>query len=250
MAIDKVRLRNTLKKLRQIEFDRSDASNLAMTPQEMLDFLAMLAGLKPVYLLGRGFEDPTWIKGIIALAKDAKLHVFSGPRWEAGPEQDGLSDVYADILAEPPAKTTPVTYISKLRNVASELASITSGCSITIKQEARLLGYPLCCVRDHYYRGRMMKDAMHQMLLRTSGGSIPEMQRLIRYDVEMTPTTPEEVAGIQAATRLIWAPFTSFCMCLSCASTSNSPARLISNQFETLARLIDARLVAEIEQTV
>ena len=53
-SVDKPRLRNALKKLRRIPFDRGDPYNQAIAPQEMLDFLAMISGLKPVVLIGRG----------------------------------------------------------------------------------------------------------------------------------------------------------------------------------------------------
>ena len=45
-------LRNALKKLRAVPFDRNEYANVMIAPQEMLDFLAMVAGIKPVYLLG------------------------------------------------------------------------------------------------------------------------------------------------------------------------------------------------------
>ena len=61
MSVNKPRLRSALKKLRQVRFDRSDSANVGMAPQEMLDFPAMLAGLKPVCLVGRGFDDPDWV---------------------------------------------------------------------------------------------------------------------------------------------------------------------------------------------
>jgi hypothetical protein len=48
-TIDRSRLRQALRKLREIPFSRDDLSNVATAPQEMLDFLAMLAGLKPVF---------------------------------------------------------------------------------------------------------------------------------------------------------------------------------------------------------
>ena len=63
-SVDKPRLRNALKKLRRIPFDREDPYNLATAPLEMLEFLAMIAGLKPVVLIGRGFDDQNWIKGV------------------------------------------------------------------------------------------------------------------------------------------------------------------------------------------
>jgi hypothetical protein len=84
-TIDKFRLRQALRKLRQIPFNRDDPADAATAPQEMLDFLAMLAGLKPVVLLGRGFDDHRWIAGVSAIARKMSLHLVTGPKWEAEP---------------------------------------------------------------------------------------------------------------------------------------------------------------------
>lgn len=83
MQPNKSLLRSTLRELRGIEFDRTEYANLAMAPQEMLDFLATLDGLKPVYLLGRGFDDPNWIKGVQEIANKKRLHIVPGAYWGA-----------------------------------------------------------------------------------------------------------------------------------------------------------------------
>ena len=85
-SVDKPRLRNALNKLRRIPFDRGDPYNQAIAPQEMLDFLAMISGLKPVVLIGRGFDDPQWVKGVKSIANEMRLHVIQGLKWHAQPE--------------------------------------------------------------------------------------------------------------------------------------------------------------------
>ena len=77
---DKSRLRNTLKKLSRLAPGDGDPQP---TAQEALDFLAMMAGIKPVMLLGRGYNDPMWIKGVLQIAADSKLHIVEGPYWDA-----------------------------------------------------------------------------------------------------------------------------------------------------------------------
>ena len=49
---NKARLRNTLKKLAAIGVGPGDGHDHATAAQEALDFLAMMAGLKPVLMLG------------------------------------------------------------------------------------------------------------------------------------------------------------------------------------------------------
>ena len=73
---NKSRLRNTLKKLNKIPSDRTEMTEAQAGAQEALDFLAMMAGVKPVMLLGRGYNDPIWIKGVLQVAADAKLAIW------------------------------------------------------------------------------------------------------------------------------------------------------------------------------
>ena len=100
MTLSKAQLRSTLHKLRQLPLDHSDATNVRMVPQEMLDFLAMLVGLKPVYLGGRGFDDGVWIDGLMALSQQMraiKLRVLEGPGSHAQPRHLGLPQWYGEL---------------------------------------------------------------------------------------------------------------------------------------------------------
>ena len=102
MNIDKPRLRNALKKLRQVPLDHTNPANVAMAPQEMLDYLAMLAGLKPVCLVGRGFDDSDWVAGVERLAREMRLQVVNGAKWHAESEHAGLPDWYSDVAPTGP----------------------------------------------------------------------------------------------------------------------------------------------------
>jgi hypothetical protein len=116
-------LRNTLTQLRAISFDRSVPANASMAPQEMLDFLAMLAGIKPVYLLGRGFDDPQWVEGLVALARKKRLYLLEGPMWDAGPVSPGAPIWLHDYL-----NTTqgdgPAFYICRTRANAEAVTEV------------------------------------------------------------------------------------------------------------------------------
>jgi hypothetical protein len=61
-----------------------------MAPQEMLDFLAVRAGIKPVFLVGRGFDDAQWIGGAVAIAQKAGMQVTEGPFWDTQVEDRTL----------------------------------------------------------------------------------------------------------------------------------------------------------------
>ncbi len=247
MKIHKPRLRNALRKLRRIPFDRSDPANVAMAPQEMLDFLAMFAGLKPVCLVGRGFDDPDWVVGVERVAEDMRLHVVYGAKWYAEPEHAGLPDWYAEVEA-PNSDDAPVVYICRQRTVAEAVRAVSKTGEITVEKEAGLLGYPECCVRDDYRRTRTFNEGFSLMLHRTAGGDEDEMRRIIREDVPMTAETEEERSMLSEATELRFVPFTSIQMCAACAADPDSAAMQVSRRYEALACAVDTNLTAEISR--
>ena len=242
----KLRLRNTLKKLKRIDFDRQNQYNREVAPQEMLDFLAMIYGLKPVVLIGRGFDDQQWISGVRRIARDMNLYDIEGEKWNAEPEsseflrcpaREDQSNLFANL----------VSYICKSRSTADMLNMICDRGSITIKDESFLLGYPRCCVEEHYFRQRMMDQGIRLMLNRTAKGDESETTRLIKKDVAMSPETEEEKKLITEATRCVSAPYTSILMCRTCETNANSPARLLSKRYKELAEMIDLAFASEIE---
>lgn len=242
----KLRLRNTLKKLKRIEFDRQNQYNREVAPQEMLDFLAMIYGIKPVVLIGRGFDDQQWISGVRRVARDMNLYEIEGAKWNAEPEsceflrwlaKEDQSNLLANL----------VSYICKSRSTADLLNTICNKRSITIKDESFLLGYPRCCVEEHYLRHRMMDQGMRLMLNRTAKGDESEIIRLIKEDVAMSPETEEEKKLITEAKRCVSAPYTSILMCRTCETNTNSPALLLSKRYKKLAEMIDLAFASEIE---
>jgi hypothetical protein len=245
-SIDRSRLRQALRKLREIRFDRDDFANVATAPQEMLDFLAMLDGLKPVFLLGRGFDDPSWIAGVSAVAAGKNLHTLTGEKWEAEQGKIGLPDWYAEVAPNNPKDEQSVVYICKLKSDATKVKDICVSGFITMEQEASMLGYPVCCVQHHYRRIRAMNSGFNRMLQRYSKGDTECMKRIVREKVSMTPQTPEEIADFQLVSTVRLAPFTSFYMCPSCTTTLRSSAWRVSAMFESLAKKVDRTLVEEI----
>jgi hypothetical protein len=244
--MDKPVLRSTLKKLRALPLDHNNHPNVMMAPQEMLDFLAMRAGLKPVHLLGRGFDDPEWIKGAVAIAQKAGLQVIEGPLWDAQVEDHALPDWFREHL-EANKQPGNAFYITKTAGHAAAVKRSFDNPPITMDQEASLLGYPPCCVRAHYERDALLNSTFYKMIQRAAKGDVAEMQRLLREDIGVEPETDEEREGIKNATVFIPAPYTSVHMCQACADNQTSPAWQLSSKYEALARLIDRDLAAQVE---
>jgi hypothetical protein len=108
-----------------------------------------------------------------------------------------------------------------------------------MEEEAELLGYPLCCVQEHYERGALLYRTFYAMLDRIAKGNVAEMRRLVREKVKVTPGTPDEEADLRRATEFILAPFTSFHICAACTADASRPAYHVSQKYKGLVLLVD-----------
>ncbi len=240
---NKARLRNTLKKLSAV--GAGDGHDRATAAQEALDFLAMLTGIKPVLMLGRGFDDPQWIRGALQIAVDLKLHVVEGPYWDAEPAPAGLPDWYAEHTRAA-FESFRAHYVCKARATADEVAELCRTGVPTVADEARLLDYPPCCVAAHYARSRDYRIAWLAILEREAGGDEAEMRRLLADGAPLAPAMDDERARLEAAMTVHTAPFTSVNMCPACTASEDSPARRMSRRYAELARAIDPGLAREL----
>ena len=244
--VNKPHLRNALRKLKKVPYDFRETYNTATALQEMLEFLAVISGLKPVLLIGRGFDDARWISGVNCVAEEMRLHVIQGPKLNAEPEITDLPGWHSSTDQNRQSDNS-LFYICKSKSITKTVTKIFKSGNITIEEESFLLGYPHCCVKDHYYRMQMMKRGFQLMLHRLADGDEVELARLVNEDISMSPETDEEIKCITEGTRTISAPYTSIVMCRACEENQNSPARIISRMLRHLAETVDLKFASEIE---
>ena len=242
---NKSRLRNTLKKLNKIPSDRTDMREAQAGAQEALDFLAMMAGEKPVMLLGRGYNDPIWIKGVLQVATNTQLHIVEGSFWDASPDAGAgadLPDWYLDHTRRAFTEHR-AWYISRAKSVADEVTEICETAAITVTDEARLLNYPDCCVRAHYERAAEYQRIWLDMLRRKAGGDDQKAADLLAANEPLEPETDEDLKRLEASMRAIPVPFTSINACDACINGGPSaPANVKSLEGRALADEIDEGL--------
>ena len=239
MAVpNKARLRNALKKMRRIP-----APDPATAAQEALDLLSTMAGIKPVTLLGRGYGSAAWLEGLLGIAGEAGLHVVQGPYWDAGADA-GLPDWYLEHARRSLAGLRAY-YICRARVVAAEVAAIPENGAIRVEQEARLLGYPECCVRGYYRAAAAHQRVWLDMARSRAGGGEEAAAQLLGSGEKIDPETEEEKERLEEATKVAPVPFTSFNACDACAAGGpDSPAALKSRQAYLFAAAIDRDLAA------
>ena len=237
----KAQLRGTLRKLSALSTAAQGGEDNAAAAQEALDFLAMLAGLKPVYLLGRGHNDPTWIEGVRKIATAQKLHVVEGPYWDAAAGTEGLPAWFVDHVRGAFAQRT-AWYVCRSRAAAEEIRALCEAGTPTVEQEARLLGFPVCCVADHYARNRAYQGVWLDILRRKADGNEDAMRRLLAEGAALDPDSGDERDRLEAAMAVTPCPFTSFNMCADCAAGDDTPAKKLSQRYAALAREVDKGL--------
>jgi hypothetical protein len=174
------------------------------------------------------------------------LHVERGAYWTT-----------ASCSAMPPWLVTinagsdavkQAVYVSKARAVAHEVAAINlAGGRVSPSAEARLLGYPQCCVTSHHDEVAKVDRLFALLLERVGAGDEVRMRRLVADDGAMAPETEEELKLAQsfAAPRQI--PFTSINACAPCAADPGSPARKVAARYRALAETVDPDFARRIE---
>lgn len=214
----------------------------AAAGQEILDFLAMLDGLKPVALIGRGLDQARWVAGVLGVAKSLDLAIVEGPYWAARPPPEALPGWYADHVAAR-MKAGRGWTITASGAVAGELRAL-GGASPDIATEARLLGYPVCCVRAHYDRADAWARLTLAVLARRAGGDAAAMRALLRDGAAIEPEGAEECALHAKATGFVPCGFTSWNQCAACAAEPDSPSAVLSARYRALADATDPQLAA------
>ena len=242
MRLDnKPKLRSALKKLYAAKIDWSDSYVRGTAGQEAIDFVAMLAGIKPVYVSGRGFDEEGWHAVVLELAASNGLYVVAGPYWEAGRSSSDLPDWFTKRMRKA-FDEGRAHYVTKARAAADELKELGDGARPTVEQEARLLGFPLCCVEAHYAGTAAFEGAVFEMLSRRADGDEAEIRRLVEGSEPVRPETDEERALLSGAMSVNPARNTSLNMCEKCAADPDSPgAKLSATYGELIAALTGKR---------
>ena len=237
MRLDnKPRLRSALKKLYGAKIDWANSYVRGTAGQEAIDFVAMMAGLKPVYVSGRGFDEEGWHAAVLELAASNGLYVVAGAYWEPERPPSDLPDWFVERVRKG-LDEGRAHYVAKARAPAEEVKSLAESGRPTMEQEARLLGFPLCCVEAHYATAAAFESATFEILSRRADGDETEMKRLAEGPEPVVPESDEERAMLAMAVSVRPARNTSLNMCEKCAADPDSPGARLS---ATYGELVDA----------
>jgi hypothetical protein len=195
--------------------------------QDGRDLLALLAGIKPVCLLGRGAAASA---SLLRVAATAALPTVEGaPLAPAGDLPDWYLAAY--LRRRQPA----AIYVCRDAATARLAASLAARGRVSAADEAALLGYPLCCVEQHHRQALALERFIADKTERAAQGDRARMARLIAAGAEPLPSSAAEWAFYERITAIAPASFTSVNMCDACAAVGDSPARRLSRRYRALA---------------
>jgi hypothetical protein len=237
-------VRRIVRDLRKTNLNQWDSHAQAVVPQDTLEFAAMLLGTKPVFLLGRGFEDAAWTAGVRRIAQVHRLEVAEDTFWNVDYSKLALPAWYRDLKS---SRETAI-YITPSKETASEVRTVSARGWVLPAEEARLLGYPRCCVEGSHNERLTTAEIFFRAAMRAAEGDEDRARSMILAD-EKFAIEGEDAVRMRAATQYRPCPFTSVFMCASCAANDRSPARTLSRRYATLARDLDSNLFAALEQT-
>src|SRR5262249_26772765 len=138
------------------------------------------------------------------------------------------------------------TYISASPAAISEVIQISARGWVTPAEEARLLGYPKCCVEDYHRCTVKAEETFFRAVMRVARGDEQEARQILSDNVKFRLSDEEEAQIRSLDSRPCL--FTSVDMCAACAANDRSPARVLSRQYAKLAKDLDPTLFATLEQ--
>src|ERR1700687_838532 len=159
-------IRRIVRALLKVPIDRREPHAKVVSAQDALEFAAMLLGIKPVFLLGRGFDDQAWISAMRQTALDLGVGFAEDVYWNVDDSKIDMPAWFRDLRIT--RERAP--YVSAASGALSEIRQISARGWVTPVEEARLLGYPKCCVEDYHHRALVTDETFFRAVMRIARG--------------------------------------------------------------------------------
>lgn len=201
--------------------------------QDGLDLLGVLAGLKPLCIVGRGARDEGWRDALRATALRSEIPVVDIAPWDVA--ADLLPAWYLAASARRRASLSVLALCADAR-VRDAAVSLAARGRVGPAEEAALLGYPRCCVDAHHVRMQALERLTAELTARVARGDEARMMRMIETGAAPLPQSRADWARFAAAASPAPLPFTSIVPCAACAADTDGPAHAIARRHAALAR--------------
>ena len=244
-------LRALLRDLQRAQFDReAKASDLEILI-DFLEIIAVAAGDKPVHLQGQGMRSRSFMHAVRNVAASHGLLVMETgpllPRFLRAPDYDPrFLEWERQRDREERAREGRVLWVYRDRDLEPAIRNATEGET----DVSALLGYPECCVREHFEAGiRLAEATVRGYQTRYGAKDAADFIRLAKANAPVTISPAD-----RPVIRHDVFPYVQFAPCRECAASGASPAAAINWAMKRLAarlspafqRAIDKAIKAEV----
>lgn len=240
-------LRALLRDLQGAQFEReAKASDLEILI-DFLEIVAVAAGEKPAHLQGQGMRSRSFMHAIRSVAVAHGLLVMETgpllPRFLRAPEYDPrFFEWERQRDREVRSREGRVLWVYRDRDLKPAIRNATTGET----DVSAVLGYPECCVREHFEAGVRLAEATVRGYQTRYGAK--DTDDLIRLAKENAPVT------IDPADRPVLRhgvyPYVQFAPCRECAERSASPAAAINWAMKRLAARLSPAFQRAVEKAI
>jgi uncharacterized protein YchJ len=239
-------LRSLFDELRSIRFGETEKPSRAENLTDILEIVAVFAGLKPSHLSGHGFRSESLMLTLEQIApryglltmRTSKCKHFRRRR----PNYESAIVRWQDQTDERKAsRDGDVLWIYKNPSLTDEILSVVAGHASV----SRVLGYPDCCVTHHLENAIRVGESYVAALCKAhSAPTAEEVIRLMEADVSVEVASAEiDMTNEESNLRF---PYVQFYVCRRCLTKPDSPAVRINKQMRDLAFLLSKEFAQDV----
>lgn len=240
-------LRALLRDLQRAPFEREAKVSELEILLDFLEIVAVAAGEKPAHLQGQGMRSRSFMHAVRSVALAHGLMVMETgpllPRFLRAPDYDPrFFEWERQRDREERSREGRVLWVYRDRGLESAIRNAPTGET----DVSAALGYPECCVREHFEAGVRMAEATVRGYQTQYGAK--DADDFIRLAKENVPVmiAPADRPVIRHDVF----PYVQFAACRSCAGSGDSPAAAINWAMKRLAARLSPAFQRAIEKAI
>ena len=236
-----------LRDLQRAQFDREQKASDLEILIDFLEIIAVAAGDKPAHLQGQGMRSRSFMHAIRSVAAAHGLLVLETgpllPRFLRAPAYDSrFFEWERQRDRKERAREGRVLWVYRDRELEPAIRNATSGEA----DVSAVLGYPACCVREHFEAGvRVAEATVRAYQTRYGAKDADDFIRLAKANAPVTIATAD-----RPVIRHDVFPYVQFAPCRECAESAASPAAEINWAMKRLAARLSPAFQRAIEKAI
>lgn len=246
VPIQDATLRSLLRDLQEMPFEREGKTSDLEILIDYLEIVAVAAGEKPAHLQGQGMRSIHFMHAVRRVASAHGLLVMQTgpllPRFLRAPTYDPrFFEWERQRDREERAREGQVLWVYRDRELEPAIQRATEGDA----DVSALLGYPECCVREHFEAGVRMSEATVRAYQAQYGAKdVDDFIRLAKENVAVTIPSAD-----RPQIRHVFS-YVQFAPCRECAESPASPGAEINWAMKRLASRLSPAFVRAIDKAI